>query len=45
MAGFRNQLTDEYLSIELDIVWSVIDNYLPDLERAIEGMTEEFWNI
>lgn len=45
IAGFRNKLTHDYLSIDLDIVWSVIENYLPDLETTIEAMAQEFWNI
>ncbi len=31
IAGFRNRLTHEYLNVDLDIVWSVIEKYLPDL--------------
>jgi len=45
IAGFRNKLTHDYLSIDLDIVWSVIENYLPDLETTIEAMAQEFWKI
>lgn len=45
IAGFRNRLTHEYLNVDLDIVWSVIENYLPDLERTIEIMAQEFWHL
>lgn len=45
IAGFRNRLTHEYLNVDLDIVWSVIERYLPDLERAIDAIAQEFWNI
>ena len=45
LAGFRNRLTHEYLSVDLDIVWNVIENYLPDLEKTIEAMAQEFWNV
>ncbi len=44
IAGFRNRLTHEYLSVDLNLVWSVIENYLPDLEGTIEAMAQEFWN-
>jgi uncharacterized protein with HEPN domain len=44
IAGFRNRLTHEYLSVDLDIVWNVIENYLPALEKTIEAMAQEFWN-
>ncbi len=45
IAGFRNRLTHEYLSVDLDIVWNVIENYLPSLERTIEAMVQKFWNV
>ena len=45
LAGFRNRLTHEYLSVDLDIIWNVIENYLPDLEKTIEAMAQEFWNV
>ena len=45
IAGFRNRLTHEYLNVDLNLVWSVIENYLPDLEVTIEAMAQEFWNI
>jgi uncharacterized protein with HEPN domain len=45
IAGFRNRLTHEYLNVDLDIVWSVIEKYLPDLERTIDTMAQEFWHL
>ncbi|MEC4812933.1 MAG: DUF86 domain-containing protein [Scytonema sp. PMC 1069.18] len=45
IAGFRNKLTHEYLSVDLDIVWRVIERYLPDLEKTVEAMAQEFWNV
>ncbi|MBD2207580.1 DUF86 domain-containing protein [Calothrix sp. FACHB-1219] len=44
IAGFRNRLTHEYLSVDLNIVWNVVEKYLPDLEKTIEAMAEQFWN-
>ncbi|MBW4556505.1 MAG: DUF86 domain-containing protein [Trichormus sp. ATA11-4-KO1] len=44
IAGFRNRLTHEYLNVDLDIVWSVIEKYLPELERTVAAMAQEFWN-
>ncbi|PSF31074.1 DUF86 domain-containing protein [Aphanothece hegewaldii CCALA 016] len=44
IVGFRNRLAHEYLSIDLDIVWDVVDNYLSQLETAIEQISQEFWN-
>ncbi|MBE9200141.1 MULTISPECIES: HepT-like ribonuclease domain-containing protein [unclassified Nodularia (in: cyanobacteria)] len=45
IAGFRNRLTHEYLNVDLDIIWSVIENYLPGLEITVEAMAQKFWNI
>jgi uncharacterized protein with HEPN domain len=44
IVGFRNRLAHEYLSINLDVVWDIIENYLPDLERSIEQIAEDFWH-
>jgi len=45
IAGFRNRLTHEYLSVDLDIVWNVVENYLPSLEKTIEAIAQKFWNV
>lgn len=44
ISGFRNILAHQYLGLELDSIWDVVQNYLPDLSRAIEAIAEEFWN-
>ncbi|ACK68725.1 protein of unknown function DUF86 [Gloeothece citriformis PCC 7424] len=44
IAGFRNRLAHEYLGIDLEVVWDVVENYLPPLERAIEAIAERFWD-
>jgi hypothetical protein len=44
IADFRNVLAHQYLDIDLEIVWNVIENYLPDLKNTVEVMTQEFWN-
>ncbi|GFE69002.1 DUF86 domain-containing protein [Chroococcus sp. FPU101] len=44
IVGFRNRLAHEYLSIDLDIVWDVVENYLPPLETAIAQISQEYWN-
>lgn len=43
IVGFRNRLAHEYLSLNLEVVWDVVENYLPDLESAIENIAERFW--
>ena len=39
IAGFRNVLTHGYLDVDLEVVWSVIEQDLPELASAIERMT------
>ena len=38
IAGFRNVLAHNYLGISLEAVWTVIEQDLPQLARAIERM-------
>ena len=40
ISGFRNRLVHGYLQINMDVVWSVVENYLPDLKRAVTAMLE-----
>lgn len=44
IVGFRNILAHQYLGLELDSIWDVVQNYLPNLSLAIEAIAEEFWN-
>jgi uncharacterized protein with HEPN domain len=36
MRGFRNFVVHEYLDIDLDAVWYIVENDLPPLAQAIE---------
>ncbi|MEQ8961201.1 MAG: DUF86 domain-containing protein [Coleofasciculus sp. C2-GNP5-27] len=36
--GMRNILTHNYFEIDLDVVWSAVENDLPDLKRQIEAI-------
>ncbi|MCF2145048.1 DUF86 domain-containing protein [Desmonostoc muscorum LEGE 12446] len=45
IAGFRNRLTHEYLNVDIDIVWIVIERYLPDLEIRIDAIAQEYWDM
>lgn len=38
VAGLRDILTHEYFGTDVQIVWDVIENKLPDLERAVQTM-------
>ncbi|MBI5669606.1 MAG: DUF86 domain-containing protein [Chloroflexi bacterium] len=39
--GFRNIVVHDYLDIDLDIVWNIIQNYLPPLKAAVETMLQQ----
>ena len=42
VSDFRNFLAHQYLDVDLEIVWNVVENYLPDLKAAVEAMDTEF---
>jgi uncharacterized protein with HEPN domain len=44
IAGFRNVLAHQYLSLDIDTGWNIIENYLPTLKQTIELIAQEFWN-
>jgi len=41
IAGFRNILVHDYLSVDLDRVWLIVERELPGLKRAIAAMLQE----
>lgn len=41
IGDFRNVLAHQYLDIDLDIVWNVVKNYLPDLKQAVEAIFQQ----
>lgn len=38
ISGFRNRLVHGYLDVNVDILWNVIEHYLPELRQAVEEM-------
>ncbi len=38
IAGFRNILVHDYLGIDLDLVWNILDRDLPRLKQNISEM-------
>lgn len=40
MIGMRHILVHEYFEIDLDIVWSVVENDLIDLKEQIKNVIE-----
>ncbi len=40
VAGFRNVLVHDYLGLDLQAIWLVIENDLPQLKSALEEMKD-----
>jgi uncharacterized protein with HEPN domain len=40
IAGFRNVLVHDYLGLDLDTIWLVIEQDLPQLKNSLEAMRE-----
>ena len=38
ISGFRNILVHDYLGLDLDVIWSVIEQELPDLESTLTSI-------
>lgn len=41
ISGFRNILVHGYLSVDLDVIWSVIEQELPALEKALTEIKQQ----
>ena len=41
IAGFRNVAVHDYLGIDLDEIWGIVDRDVPELKTAIEAMLRE----
>jgi uncharacterized protein with HEPN domain len=43
LSGFRNVLVHDYLNgIDLNRIWDIVDNYLPKLKEAVEGIANKY---
>lgn len=42
MAGMRDRLIHDYLGIDYEIVWDVVQNRIPELRRQISPILEEW---
>lgn len=41
ISGFRNILVHDYLGVDLDVIWSVVEQELPNLEAALTKLQQE----
>ncbi len=41
MAGMRDKLIHEYMDTDLEIIWGVVENVLPNLDNAIRNLLSE----
>ena len=41
MAGMRDVIVHRYKDIDLDVVWDVVENYIPDLYPKIDRLIHE----
>ncbi|VAW97234.1 Protein of unknown function DUF86, BT0167 group [hydrothermal vent metagenome] len=39
ISGFRNILVHDYLGIDLDVIWSVVEQELPQLEKILNDIS------
>jgi uncharacterized protein with HEPN domain len=42
--GFRNRIVHEYLSVDLELVWLIVQNELVVLEKAVEALISTLEN-
>jgi uncharacterized protein with HEPN domain len=41
IAGFRNVLVHDYLGLDIERVWNILEKELPILKKAVQRMLEE----
>lgn len=41
IAAFRNVVVHDYLSIELSLVWGIVTERVPELQKQIERIVDE----
>ena len=41
ISGFRNILVHDYLGIDLDVIWSVVEQELPRLEKVLNEISSK----
>lgn len=41
IAGFRNVLVHQYLGVDLDYVWRVVEDDLPELKKRVDAILQD----
>ena len=41
ISGFRNVVVHDYLGLDIEYVWTIVEQELPSLKRTIQGMLRE----
>lgn len=41
ISGFRNVLVHDYLGVDLDVIWSVVEQELPGLEKILNEISSK----
>lgn len=41
IAGFRNVLVHDYLGVDIERVWNILEKDLPDLKKALKKILEQ----
>jgi uncharacterized protein with HEPN domain len=44
IAAFRNVVVHDYLGVDLQQVWRIVEKALPDLKRKVEAILQELGN-
>ena len=44
ISGFRNILVHDYLGLDIELIWRVIENRLPELSVAVKRMLQNLKN-
>jgi uncharacterized protein with HEPN domain len=44
IAGFRNILVHDYLGIDIEVIWRVVSDELPQLKAALTGKADQLLN-
>lgn len=41
IAGMRDKVVHDYMGVDIEMVWTVVDRDLPELAREVHGLLEQ----